>query len=272
MTGVKWPRMPRILVAFLLLGLLATPPGTMRAATRHDDEQQLMPAGISCCDEHKIRAAMTEEALRRIAAICEGGRGQESDYLSVQAHTRIRRRLPAGGHEERLDFLRRALQQSDPDEDTREFQNHVGHFILGMTLEIGHTFQDEYDLARTMKEKVDLLRITLEDSSLAEQESLSRALFHADLTEKELRRFRTLEKKWKDKDAGASSFAEFSELRRTVHGLAADPDQRMAFMLAERYRAAHPFLDEFLKNYRRLVADFRETVRRLNELLTARQE
>ena len=41
-----------------------------------------------------------------------------------------------------------------------------------------------------------------------------------------------------------SFFDEFSKLRRNVRGLAADPDQRMVFMLSERYLAAYPFLDE----------------------------
>ncbi len=233
---------------------------------------EIAPSGITCCDEQKIRLAMTEEALRRIANRSEGRARSETDYLCAQAHERIRGRLPSGGRDQVLDFMRQALRQNDTDEDTREFQKLVGHFILGMTLEIGHTFQDEYDQARAAKEKLDRLLDTLEDSPLAGEEALSRALFHADLTEKELRRIRALERKWREKEAFASPFDEFSELRRNVLGLAADPDQRMTFMLAGRYRADHPFLDEFLKNYRRLAADFRETARRVNELLDTRAD
>jgi hypothetical protein len=43
----------------------------------------------------------------------------------------------------------------------------------------------------------------------------------------------------------------------------------MVFDLSARYRARFPFLDEFLENYRRLAADFRDTARRLNERLAA---
>jgi len=128
---------------------------------------EIAPSGITCCDEQKIRLAMTEEALRRIANRSEGRARSETDYLCAQAHERIRGRLPSGGRDQVLDFMRQALRQNDTDEDTREFQKLVGHFILGMTLEIGHTFQDEYDQARAAKEKLDRLLDTLEDSPLA---------------------------------------------------------------------------------------------------------
>ncbi len=36
-----------------------------------------------------------------------------------------------------------------------------------------------------------------------------------------------------------------------------------------RYRDPFPFLDEFLEKYRRVAAEFRETVRRINVLLSA---
>ncbi len=251
--------MLRLLAAFLLFRLFFPVP-------------EIAPSGITCCDEQKIRLAMTEEALRRIADRNEDRARGETDYLCVQAHERIRRRLPAGGRDQVLDFMRQALRQTDPDGDTREFQELVSHFILGMTLEIGHTFQDEYDQARAGKEKIARLLATLEESPATGEEALNRAMFHADLSERELRHIRTLERRWRDRDGDASPFDEFSELRRNVRGLAADRDQRMAFMLAERYRTGYPFLDEFLKNYRRLAADFRETARRVNELLAARQE
>ena len=248
--------MPRAIAAALLLCLLAP-------------AQDVAPAGITCCDEESIRRAMTEEALRRVVARHKGGAGAAGDYLSAGAYEKIRRRLPAGDREQLLDFLRATLRQPDADADTREFRRQVDHFVLGMTLEIGHTFQGEFDLAQEGKEKIDRLIARLEGLPPAGGDSLSAALFHADLSEKDLRRIRTLELKWKDAAAGAPPFDEFSALKRNISGHAADPDQLMAFELAGRYRAAFPFLDEFLQNYRRLAADIREASRRLNDLLSA---
>ncbi len=231
--------------------------------------QDVAPTGITCCDEENIRRAMTEEALQRVAARHKGGAGATGDYLSAAAYEKIRRHLPAGGREQLLDFLRATLGQPDADADTREFQRQVGHFVLGMTLEIGHTFQGEFDLVQRGKEKIDRLIARLEGPAPPGDDSLAAALFHADLSERDLRRIRTLDLKWKDADAGASPFDEFSALKRNVSGSAADPDQRMAFELAGRYRVAFPFLDEFLDNYRRLTADIREASRRVNALLSA---
>ncbi len=74
---------------------------------------------------------MAEEALQRIAARRAGGSGTASDYLSDQAYEKIRRRLPAGTREQLMDFLRQALAQPAPDEETREFQKLVGHLRAG---------------------------------------------------------------------------------------------------------------------------------------------
>lgn len=258
--------------AFLSCLLAATlplfPQGVIPAGNGPGDEQQRLPAGISCCDEQKIRQAMTEEALLRIAARHEGGGDRAaSDYLSDQAHEKIRRRLPAGSREQLIDFLRAALKPPAADEDTREFQDLVGYFVLGMTLEIGLTFQDEYDQAQAGSEKVGVLLAELEKAREIGEEELGRALFRADLSERELRRLRALERKWKEAPAGAPPFAEFNALKVNVTGRAADPDQQGTFGLAVRYRDRFPFLDEFLENYRRLAADFREAVRRVNEHL-----
>ena len=54
--------MLRAIAAALLLCLLAP-------------AQDVAPAGITCCDEQKIRLAMTEEALQRIVARHELGAG-----------------------------------------------------------------------------------------------------------------------------------------------------------------------------------------------------
>jgi len=248
--------MLRAIAAALLLCLIAP-------------AQDVAPAGITCCSEEMIRRAMIEEALLRIVARHRSGGGAADDYLSAGAYEKIRRRLPAGGREQLLDFLRATLLQPDADADTREFQRQVGHFVLGMTLEIGHTFQGEFDLLQGDKEKIDRLIARLEVPAPSGNNNLDAALFHADLSEKDLRRIRTLDLKWKEVDAGASPFDEFSALKKSVSGNAADPDQRLAFELSSRYRAAFPFLDEFLENYRRLAAEIREASRRVNALLSA---
>jgi hypothetical protein len=259
--------------AFLSCLLAATlplfPQGVIPAGNGPGDERQRLPAGIACCDEQKIRQAMTEEALLRIAARHEGGAGAASDYLSDQAHEKIRRRLPAGSREQRMDFLRAALKPPAADEDTREFQELVGYFVLGMTLEIGLTFQDEYDQAQASSEKVGVLLAELEKAREIGDEELGRALFRADLSEKELRRLRALERRWKEAAADSPPFAAFNQLKGNVTGRAPDPDQQTAFGLALRYRAPFPFLDEFLEKYRRVALEFRETVRRINVLLSA---
>jgi hypothetical protein len=246
--------MPRAFAAVLLLCLFAP-------------AQEIAPTGITCCDEQKIRQAMTEEALQRIIARHEHGAGASGDYLSAQAYAAIRRRLPAGSREQLLDFLRAALSQQGADMDNGEFQRQVGLFVLGMTLEIGHTFQYEYDQARECKERVDKLLALLEGSPPGEDAGLGRALFHADLSEKELRRIRALDRSWKQAPDDASPYEEFNILKKNISGRGPDPDQRMAFELAGEHNARFPFLDEFLANYRRLAADLREAARRVNALL-----
>jgi hypothetical protein len=248
--------MLRAVAAALLLCLLAP-------------AQEVVPTGITCCDEQKIRQAMAEEALQRVAARHTGGSGRSSDYLSDQAYEKIRPRLTAVIREQLMEFLRQALLQPPPDEETREFQERVGLFVLGMTLEIGHTFQDEYDQALTSAERVGMLLEELEKSPALDDEALARALFHADVSEKELRRLRALERRWKEAAADSPPFAAFNQLKGNVTGRAPDPDQQTAFGLALRYRAPFPFLDEFLEKYRRVALEFRETVRRINVLLSA---
>lgn len=242
------------------------------AAALFVSAQESMPVGISCCDEQKIRQAMAEEALARVAARCEPeyhGAGPSGDYLSGQAYEKIRKRLPAGSQEQRLAYMRDLLRHPTPDADIKEFQTLVGHFILGMTLEIGNTLQDEYDRAQQNLEKVGKLLSELERSPAAGEEVLGRALFQADLSERELRRIRGLERRWKDAAPAALPFDEFNVMKKNVSGHSVDPDQRMVFEIGARYRARFPFLDEFLENYRRLAADFREVARRLNDLLAA---
>jgi hypothetical protein len=230
--------------------------------------QVIAPSGITCCDEQKIRQAMAEEALQRIAARFQGGAGATLDYLSEQAFAIIRRRLPAGSRDQIMDFLRAALRQPAPDEEIREFQERVGYFVLGMTLEIGITFQDEYDRARQNLEKIGKLLGELEILPAADEAGLDRALFHAAISERELRRIRGLERRWKEVAPELPPFDEFNILKRNVSGSAPDPDQWMVFAMAARYREHFPFLDEFLENYRRLAADFREAARQLSQRLT----
>jgi hypothetical protein len=271
-TSMERLRASACLSCFLAAALSLFAQETVPAEIALGVEQQIPTAGITCCDEHKIRQAMAEEALARVAARAEPdyrGAGPADDYLSGQAYEKIRKRLPAGGLEQRLAYLRDILERPAPDADIREFQTLVGHFVLGMTLEIGSTFQDEYDQALLSLEKVDKLLSELERSPAAGEEDLRRSLFRADLSERELRRIRGLERRWKDVARDTPPVNEFKALRKNVSGRGADPDQWLVFLLSERYRDRFPFLDEFLANYRRLAADFREAARRLNERLLA---
>ena len=257
---------PAVAVAFLLCSLS----GALSPAP----QEEAIPAGITCCDVQKIRQAMTEEALARIAALAGGGSGfkQAPDYLSEQAFAKIGKYLPAGGLEQRLAYLREALQRPAADSDTREFQVLAGNFILGMTLEIGNTFQDECDQALVAKEKVDALLAELQKAPVTGGEVPPHALFNAGISRKELRRLRALARKWRDAPAGAQPFDEFNVMKKNISGLAADPDQKLVFALAEAHRPRFPFLDEFLGNYRRLAREFREAARQVNELLAFNRE
>lgn len=246
--------MARALLALLLLPLLAW-------------AQETAPAGITCCDEGLIRQAMAEEALRRVVARAEGNRRGEEDYLTVQATERIRGLLPASGSEPLLEFLRRALAQPEPGVAIGEFQKLVGHFVLGMTLEIGHTFQFEFDQAGAARGRAGRLLAELENPGGWDEQSLDRALFRAEVGIREFRRLRSLPGRWRDPKDGASPFDEFSAWRRNVTGLPPDPDQKPVFQLAAAYNERFPFLDEFLANYRKLAAEFRAVVLELNERL-----
>jgi hypothetical protein len=261
--------MARPTAVFILCLLLVQAGGAVRAAAGADDAPQAVPAGITCCDEAKIRAAMAEEALRRIAAIAAGSPAGESDFLSAQAYEKVRRRLAGLDDEAVAGELRRALEETGAEGDTREFQERVGHFVLGMTLEIGQTFQDEYDQLLASREKLERLLALLERP--ADGLDLGRALFHAGLDERELRSLRACDRRWKDPATDASPFAAFSALKRNVSGRAADPDQRLVFVLGERYRAAYPFVDEFLANFRRQAGEFRAKTRELNEILATKE-
>jgi hypothetical protein len=212
---------------------------------------------------------MAEEALRRIAAIAAGSPAGDADFLSAQAYEKVRRRLVGLDSAAVAGELRRALEEAGADGDTREFQERVGHFVLGMTLEIGLTFQDEHDRLLAAREKLERLLSFLEGPHAGPD--LGRALFHAGLEERELRSLRSLERRWKDPPADASAFDVFSALKRSVSGRAADPDQRFVFVLGERYRAAYPFVDEFLADYRRQAGELRAKTRELNDILALKE-
>jgi len=234
--------------------------------------QETLANVITCCDELKIKQAMTEEVLARIltkAAPSLPGNRTGSDYLSEQAFEKIKKRLPAGSsHDQLLAALRQLLEQPAQDHDTEEFQTLVGHFVLGMTLEIGNTLQDEFDQAALDKEKCEKLLAALEKFPRLTLDDQNRSLFQVNLSEKELRRIRSLERKWKNVPAGASSFSEFKTLKKNITGRADDQDLWLVFELAEHYRSQFPFVDEFLDNYRRLGAEFLDLSRRLDGLLT----
>jgi hypothetical protein len=238
--------------------------------------QEIMSTVITCCDEQKIRQAMIEEALVRIAATAAPGfreREADNDYISQQACKKIRKRLPLGANQIQVkSWLREWLVQPAAAADVKEFQTLVGYFVTGMTLEIGNTLQDEFDQAVNSKEKLEKLLGELEKYPSPSGENLDQALFQAGLSARELRRILALERKWKNAAAGASPFVEFNTLKMNISGRAPDPDQRMAFRMAEVYNPRFPFLDEFLGNYRHLAADFLVMARHLHDRLSGGTE
>jgi len=235
--------------------------------------QETLANVITCCDELKIKQAMTEEVLARIltkAAPSLPGNRTGSDYLSEQAFEKIKKRLPAGSsHDQLLAALRQLLEQPAQDHDTEEFQTLVGHFVLGMTLEIGSTLQDEFDQAALGKELGEKLLSELEKFPRLTEEDLDRSMFQVNLSEKELRRIMAMERKLEKAPVAASAFSEFRTLKKNITGRADDQDLWLVFELAEYYRPQFPFVDEFLKNYRRLGAEFLSAARSLNDLLSA---
>ncbi len=273
--GYNGASMRYIIVSFLLLGLLGSGArlqareGMPAGAMSGDESHVSLPSGITCCDEQKIRLAMTEEALARIVARSRAGSQQSVDYLCEQAYEKVRRLLKDVSPDRRLDFLRDMLPQPAAEAENGEFQTLVGNFVLGMTLEIGQTLQDEYDQALAVREKIRKLLAELEKLPDADEEDLGQILFQKDISEKELRRIRGLGTKWHHIPAGTPPFDEFNALKKNVTGRAPDPDQRMAFELAERYRVRFPFLDEFLENYRRLADGFHADVWNLSDRLAA---
>ena len=132
--------------------------------------------------------------------------------------------------------------------------------------------QDEYDQALQVKEKTLRLLDQLEKLSRLDDESLGRALFQVDLTDKELKRIRASDRRWKNSAAGTSPFKEFNTLKRNITGRAPDPDQWLVFELAEKYHSQFPFLDEFLENYHSLASSFRDIARRVSERLSVSWE
>ncbi len=132
---------------------------------------------------------------------------------------RLKRRLPdEGGKDGRLVLLRRMLLQPPADRDIEEFQTLVGHFVLGMTLEIGITMQDEFDQALQVNEKTLKLLDHLEKLPRLNEEDLGRALFQVDLTERELKRIRASDRKWKNHAPDAAPFKEFNTLKKNITG------------------------------------------------------
>lgn len=238
--------------------------------------QETLANMITCCDEAKIRQAMTEEVLARVLALAAPGlpgHRPGKDYLSEQAYDKIKKYLPADKNREPLlAALRQLLEQPAPDADIKEFQTLAGHFVLGMTLEIANTLQDEYDQAALTGEKCEKLLGELETFPRPSTEDLNRSLFRANLSERELRRILAMERKWKNAAPDASPFSEFIVLKNNITGRSDEQDLWLVFEFAEYYRPRFPFLDEFMENYRRLGARIRDLSRRLNERLSGIRE
>ncbi len=233
--------------------------------------QETLAGRITCCDELKIKQAMTEEALARILALAAPGlpgNRPGKDYLSEQAYEKIKKYLPADKSRDSLQAaLQQLLKQPAPDADIKEFQTLVGHFVMGMSLEIANTLQDEHDQATLAVEKCGRLLGELETFPRLAGEDLNRSLFRANLSDRELRRILAMERKWKNAAPKASPLNEFIALKKNITGRSDEQDLWLVFEFAEYYRPQFPFLDEFLENYRRLGAEFLDLSRRLDDLL-----
>ena len=143
--------MLHILAAFLLSGLFFPAP-EIRSQRHH------------LLRRAEIRLAMTEEALRRIANRNEGRAGDEPITCASRRMSVSVDRLPAGGRDQVLGFMRQVLRQTQPDEDTREFER------ARQPLHSGHDPGDGHVPGRVRsgpgrEGKIDVLLATLEDFS-----------------------------------------------------------------------------------------------------------
>jgi hypothetical protein len=226
----------------------------------------------SCLDENQVHRAMHEEALqllaRKIAAVQHGAAGG-FDYHIDQAYEKIKNFLPPNplSGAELADFLRQFFHPPLAGDKDHELQTLIEHFALGMSLEIINTLEEECDQAEERIAQVTKLAGEIKRTPHPDQETLDLALRQSGLDKKMVAMIKSMERRWQIPPAGSDNFSAFNILRKNMIGQALDKDQRLVFDLGDRYQSQYPFLDKFMKNYRRLAEAFRQGVRDLNAML-----
>ena len=225
-----------------------------------------------CLDENQVHQAMREEAFRLLAQKIEAvqnGSASGFDYHIEQAYEKIKKRLPPDPlpPAELATCLRQFFQNPSATDNDREFQTLIEHFVLGMSLEIINTLQNECDQAVDLIAQVAKLEGEIKRTSHPDRETLDRALRQSSLSKKMYRIIKTIDRRWRIPPAGSDNFSAFNIWRKNMIGRSLDRDQRLVFDLGDRYQSQYPFLDEFMENYRRLAETFCQAVRDLNARL-----
>jgi hypothetical protein len=225
-----------------------------------------------CLDENLVHQAMGEEAFRLLAQrIAASGNGTAGgfDYHIEQACEIIKKRLPPEplSAVELAAWLRRIFQNPDAADSDREFRALIEQFVLGMSLEIINTLQNECDQAVNLIARVGKLEGEIKRTPHADRDTLNRALRQSGLSKKMFRLIKNIDRYWIIPPAGAGHFSAFKAWKKNMTGRSGDDEQKLVFDLGDRYQAQYPFLGEFMENYRRLAETFRQAVRDLNDRL-----
>jgi hypothetical protein len=234
---------------------------------------QAAPSGeTSCLDENQVHQAMRKEAFRLLAQKIEAvqnGSASGFDYHIEQAYAKIKKRLPPDRlpAAELASCLRQFFQNPSATDNDREFQNLIEHFVLGMSLEIINTLQNECDQAEDLIVQVAKLEGEIKKTPHPDRETLDRALRQSNLSKKMYRIIKTIDRHWRIPPVGSDNFSAFNIWKKNMTGQTLDKDQRLVFNLGDRYRLQYPFLDEFMENYHRLAETFRQTVCNVNAML-----
>lgn len=225
-----------------------------------------------CLDENQVHQAMREEAFRllvqKIAAVQNGAAGS-FDYHIEQAYQIIKKRLPPDPlpAAELVACLRQFFQNRSTADNDREFQILIDHFVLGTSLEIINTLQQECDQAEDLIAQIAKLAEEINRTPHPDRETLDRALRQSHLSKKMYRIIKTIDRRWRIPLAGSDNFSAFNIWRKNMFGRSLDRDQKLVFDLGDRYALKYPFLGEFMEKYRRLAETFHQAVHNLNAML-----
>ncbi|MCX6554235.1 MAG: hypothetical protein NTZ12_04345 [Candidatus Aminicenantes bacterium] len=226
-------------------------------------------------NENQVHQAMHAEAYRLLAQKIDSVRDGTPggfDYHIEQAYEKIKNRLPSDSLS--ASELEVWLQQFNPDPGHRpavgnenEFQTLIDLYISGMSLEIINTLQYECEQAADLIAVVAEIAAEMKKIPHPDREALEQALERSDLTGKTQAIVKNIDRRWSVPAAGTNIFAAYSVWKKNMTGLKADKNLRLVFDLGDSYRARYPFLDEFIREYRRLAEAFRQAVLDLNAML-----